>query len=60
MPFKRLLAEAFFVVNVFSCYNGASPYNALTGRQPPFLPDLENVNFPQQGEPTTEREERIR
>eukprot|EP00973_Karenia_brevis_P061671 8576676-Karenia_brevis.AAC.1 len=48
IPFTRLHAEAFFVVNAFSFYNGVSPYNALTGRQPPFLLDLENVNFPEQ------------
>eukprot|EP00973_Karenia_brevis_P000453 65853-Karenia_brevis.AAC.1 len=46
IPFERLLAAAFFVVNAFSFYNGASPYNALTGQQPFLLPDVENVNFP--------------
>eukprot|EP00973_Karenia_brevis_P091135 12406057-Karenia_brevis.AAC.1 len=60
IPFKRLLAEAFFVVNELSFYNGVSPYIALTGRQPPFLPDMENVSFPKKGEPTPEREEKIR
>ena len=29
--FKRLLAEAMFATNAFTFYNGASPYNALTG-----------------------------
>ncbi len=46
ITFKRLLAEATFVVNCFSFYNGVSPYNALTGRQPPFLPDFDTPDFP--------------
>ena len=50
IPFKRLFGEALFVVNAFSFYNGVSPYNAFTGRQPPFLPDLENIDFPKEGE----------
>ena len=61
IPFKRLYAEALFVVNAFSFYNGVSPYNALTGRQPAFLPDLENIDFTQGGENTSgDRERRIR
>ena len=50
IPFCRLYAEALFVVNAFSFYNGVSPYNAHTGRQPAFLPDLENIDFPKEGE----------
>ena len=37
---KRSLAEALFVSNAFTFYNGVSPYNALQGRQPACLPDL--------------------
>ena len=49
------------MVNAFSFYDGASPYNALTGRQPACLPDLENVDFPKEGEDRSGlREERIR
>ena len=61
IPFCRLYAEALFVVNAFSFYNGVSPYNARTGRQPAFLPDLENIDFPKEGENTDgRREQRIR
>ena len=61
VSFKRLLGEATFVTNASTFYNGVSPYNAYTGRQPPFLPDLENVDFPRGGELTdTQREQRIR
>ena len=61
IPFSRLLAEALFVVNAFSFYNGVSPYNALTGRQPACLPDLENIDFPTGGEKSDHlREQRIR
>ena len=42
IPFKRLYLEALFVVNAFTFYNGVFPYNAHTGRQPPFLPDLDH------------------
>ena len=61
ISFKRLYAEALFVVNCFSFYNGVSPYNALYGRQPACLPDFENPDFPKEGELTgTAREDRIR
>ena len=50
IPFCRLCGEALFVVNAFSFYNEVSPYNAHTGRQPAFLPDLENIDFPKEGE----------
>ena len=61
IPFCRLYAEALFVVNAFSFYNGVSPYNAHTGRQPAFLPDLENIDFPKEGERSDgQREQRIR
>ena len=61
IPFTRLYAEALFVVNAFSFYNGVSPYNAHTGRQPACLPDLENVDFPKGGERSDgSREKRIR
>ena len=46
ITFDRLLAEGFFVCNAFSFYNGVSPYNALTGRQPPCLPDFDTPDFP--------------
>eukprot|EP00959_Pyramimonas_sp_CCMP1952_P088303 1847364-Pyramimonas_sp.AAC.1 len=32
--FTRLLHEALFAANAFTCYNEVSPYNALFGRQP--------------------------
>ena len=64
ISFPRLYAEALFVVNSFSFYNGVSPYNALTGRQPACLPELENIDFPKEGQPGAivpgERERRIR
>ena len=61
IPFKRLYGEALFVVNAFSFYNGVSPYNAHKGRQPAFLPDLENVDCPDDGENSNgHREARIR
>ena len=61
VSFNRLLGEAMFVTNAFTFYNGVSPYNALTGRQPPCLPDLENIDFPSKGENTDgNREQRIR
>ena len=61
IPFPRLLAEAIFVVNAFTFYNGTSPYNAYTGRQPACLPDLENADFPKEGESSDGlREQRIR
>ena len=61
IPFCRLYAEALFVVNAFSFYNGVSPYMAHTGRQPAVLPDLENIDFPKGGEQSGGlREQRIR
>ena len=61
ITFTRLYAEAIFAVNAFSFYNGVSPYNALYGRQPAFLPDLENLDFPKTGENSDHlREETIR
>ena len=61
IPFGRLYAEALFVVNAFSFYNGVSPYNAHTGRQPAFLPDLANVDFKKGNETSDgDREQRIR
>ena len=59
--FKRLLAEAMFATNAFTFYNGMSPYNALTGRQPQCLPDLETPDFPKGPEMSGhEREQHIR
>jgi len=61
LTFQRLYAEALFVVNAFTFYNGVSPYNALTGRQPACLPDFENPDFPAEGTPSDDsRERRIR
>ena len=61
ITFKRLLGEGFFVCNAFTFYNGVSPYNAYTGRQPACLPDLENADFNASGEHTdAQREQRIR
>ena len=62
LEFPRLYAEAIFVVNAFSFYNGVSPYNAHTGRQPACLPDFENPDYQSGGEiiGDTGREQRIR
>ena len=61
LSFKRILGEGFFVCNAFTFYNGASPYNAHCGRQPACLPDLENIDFPKEGENSDgAREARIR
>ncbi len=60
IPFTRLYGEDLFVVNAFSFYNGVSPYNAHTRRQPAFLPDLENINHEPEGVPDGNREARIR
>ena len=61
IPFSRLLGEAIFVVNAFTFYNGCSPYNAVFGRQPACLPDLENIDFDKEGENSDGlREARIR
>ena len=61
LPFKRLLGEGLFVCNAFTFYNGVSPYNCHTGRQPAMLPDFENGDFSPDGENTDgEREQRIR
>ena len=61
IPLQRLYAEALFVVNAFTFYNGVSPYNAHTGRQPACLPDVESLDFPKSGEPADiGREQRIR
>ena len=49
LSFKRLLGEAMLATNAFTFYNGVSPYNALYGRQPPFLPELENIDYPADG-----------
>ena len=40
MPFKRVLAEATFVINVISSIGGVSPYVAVFGRAPALLPEL--------------------
>ena len=42
IPFDRILGEGIFVSNAFTFYNGVSPTNAHTGRQPACLPDPEN------------------
>ena len=61
ITFSRLLGEGVFVCKAFTFHNGVSPNNAYTGRQPPFLPDLQNADFNPQGEHTDgEREQRIR
>ena len=61
ISFPRLLGEAIFVTNSFTFYNGVSPYNAYTGRQPPFLPDLETLDESGPGESSDhERERRVR
>ena len=54
--FTRLLAEALFVCNAFTFYNGVSHYNALLGRQPACLPDLNVLDH----ETTNETSDRSR
>ena len=61
ISFARLFGEGNFVCNAFTFHNGVSPINCHAGRQPPFLPDLENIDFPKDGTNTDgEREQRIR
>ena len=56
-----MVGEANFAGNAFTFYNGVSPYNAVYGRQPQCLPDLENFDFRQEGTNNRgERETRIR
>ena len=40
MPFKRILAEATFVINAISNTSGVSPYVAVMGRAPALMPEL--------------------
>ena len=40
MPFKRILAEATFVINTISSVAGVSPYVAVRGRSPALMPEL--------------------
>lgn len=40
MPFKRILAEATFVINTISSVAGVSPYVAAMGRSPALMPEL--------------------
>eukprot|EP00971_Amphidinium_carterae_P246552 4896994-Amphidinium_carterae.1 len=40
VPFKRQLAEATFSGNALLAIGGATPYQALLGRQPAILPDI--------------------
>eukprot|EP00959_Pyramimonas_sp_CCMP1952_P153247 3205625-Pyramimonas_sp.AAC.1 len=59
--FTRALAEGIFVTSAFAFYNGVSPYQAHTGRQPSFLPDLDTLDFPEGPETSGhERERRVR
>ena len=61
LPFPELLSEANFVCNAFTFIGGVSPYNAVFGRQPAFLPDLQTLDYNPKGETLhREREERIR
>eukprot|EP00959_Pyramimonas_sp_CCMP1952_P277429 5799628-Pyramimonas_sp.AAC.1 len=58
--FTRVLAEGIFVTTAFTFYNGVSPYQARTGRQPSFLPDHDTFDFPKGPEtPGHERERRV-
>ena len=50
ISFERVYAEGIFAVNAFSFYNGVSPINAQSGRQPAFLIDLENIDFQKEGD----------
>eukprot|EP00959_Pyramimonas_sp_CCMP1952_P202970 4244745-Pyramimonas_sp.AAC.1 len=59
--FSRVRAEGIFVTNAFTFYSGVSPYQAHTGRQPSFLPDLGTIDFPKGPEMSGhERERRVR
>ena len=60
---ESLLAQAVFFTNAFTFINGVSPINAHSGRQPPCLPDLPNLDFEDQEEGEEllgERERRVR
>ena len=46
MPMDQILAEAQFVTNALLTVNGSTPYNALYGRVPLILPDLNQVDAP--------------
>ena len=46
IPFPRLLAEAVFAGNALISINQTTPYNALYGRVPNILPDINHVPQP--------------
>ena len=56
IPFPRLLAEAVFAGNALISINQTTPYNALYGRVPNILPDINHVPQP----PTRDAPEQIR
>ena len=39
-PFKYILSDAVFCGNAMLSINGTTPYNAVYGRVPPLLPDM--------------------
>eukprot|EP00959_Pyramimonas_sp_CCMP1952_P006519 136217-Pyramimonas_sp.AAC.1 len=59
--FTRASAEGIFATNAFTLYNRILPYQAHTGRQPSFFPDLDTLDF-RKGPETSghERERRVR
>ena len=44
VPFPRLLAEAVFAGNALISINSTTPYNAVYGRVPSILPDINHVS----------------
>ena len=44
VPFSRLLAEAVFAGNALISINSTTPYNAVYGRVPSILPDINHVS----------------
>ena len=56
-----LLGEGIFAWNAFNTlYNGMSPYNAYTGRQPQMLPDFDAPDLPEAETTGQYRERRVR
>ena len=60
LNFPRPSSDAMFARSAFTFYNGSSPYNALAGRQPAMMPDLETPGYDTVQTSGGEREAQIR
>ena len=58
VSFTSLLADSVFAGNAMTFVGGVSPYNALYGRQPRMLPDLQMPGDDDHGETLDGRRER--